>query len=82
MAGRPVALDERLAALQGQIDAARAQLAAREDFEDDEVGDVLEGINQDFDKVSHDNAVAAHDAYDRIERRLAQLQPLLSVLPR
>jgi hypothetical protein len=82
MAGKPVALDERLAALQGQIDVARAQLAAREDFDDDEVGDVLESINQDFDKVSRDDAVTAHETLDRIELRLAKLYPLLSVLPR
>ncbi len=82
MADNPAALDQRLAGLQGKIDAARAQLAAREDFEDDEVGDVLELINQEFEEVSHDNAEAAHAAYDRIEARLIDLQPLLSVLPR
>jgi hypothetical protein len=82
MADEPAALDQRLAALQRAIDGARAQLAQRADFEDDEVGDVLEAINRDFDEVSHDNAAAAHDAYDRLEARLADLQPLLSVLPR
>jgi hypothetical protein len=75
-------LDQRLARLQRSIDAARAQLARRADFEDDEAGDVLEAINRDFEQVSHDNAVAAHAAYDRLETRLAALQPLLSVLPR
>jgi hypothetical protein len=82
MADNPAALDTRLAGLQARIDAARAQLAARSGFEDDEVGDVLAAINQDFEQVSHDDAAAAHQAYDRIEARLADLQPLLSVLPR
>jgi hypothetical protein len=82
MADDPTALEQRLAGLQGRIDAARAQLAARSGFEDDEVGDLLETINRDFEQVSHDDAAAAQRAYDQIEARLAQLQPLLSVLPR
>lgn len=75
-------VDERLAKLGQAIEAARARLAARADFEDDEVGDVLAAINADFEKVSHEDAAAAHAAYDRIEARLADLQPLLGVLPR
>ena len=58
------------------------ELAAREDFEDDEVGDVLKTINDDFEQVSHEDADRAHAAYDRIEARLAELQPLLASLPR
>ena len=43
---------------------------------------MLETINEDFEAVAHDNEEAAHRAYDRIETRLADLQPLLGVLPR
>ncbi|MFO1208023.1 MAG: hypothetical protein U1E40_02230 [Amaricoccus sp.] len=82
MGSEPAALDKRLESLQRGIDAARAKLAAREDFEDDEVGDVLATINRDFDAVTHEDAEAAHAAYDRIEARLAELQPLLGSLPR
>ena len=82
MASDPAPLEERLGALQGKIDSARAQLAAREDFKDDEVGDVLKTINDDFEQVSHEDAARAHAAYDRIEARLAELQPLLASLPR
>jgi hypothetical protein len=82
MADDPAALDQRLAGLQGRIAAARTQLAARSRFEDDEVGDVLETINRDFEQVSHDDAATAHQAYDRIEARLAAIQPFLAALPR
>ncbi|MFO1143560.1 MAG: hypothetical protein U1E59_14485 [Amaricoccus sp.] len=37
---------------------------------------------KDFEAVSHEDAAKAHAAYDRIEARLAELQPLLGVLPR
>jgi hypothetical protein len=82
MVDNPASVDERLAKLGSAIAAARAQLAQRADFEDDEVGDVLESVNRDLDAVSHDNAAEAHAAYDRIEARLAELQPFLAVLPR
>jgi len=75
-------IDARMKTLGSRIAAAREQLAQREDFEDDEVGDLLHTINEDFEQVSHENEAAAHDAYDRIEERLVKLQPLLSVLPR
>jgi hypothetical protein len=75
-------IDERMQALGSRIAAAREQLAQREDFESDEVGDILETINADFEEVVHDDQEAAHAAYDRIEERLVKLQPLLSVLPR
>jgi hypothetical protein len=75
-------IDTRMKTLESRIAAARAQLAQREDLENDEIGDILETINEDFGKVAHDNEAAAHAAYDRIERRLIDLQPLLSVMPR
>ena len=75
-------IDARMQALGSRIAAARKRLAQREDFEDDEVGDILENINDDFEGVAHDDEAAAHAAYDRIEERLVKLQPLLSVLPR
>ena len=65
----------------GEIAAARARLAERADFEDDEAGDVLAAINRDFAAVTHENEAAAHAAYDP-DPALAELQPLLSVLPR
>ena len=53
MADNPASLNQRLAGLQRKIDAAKAELAARADFENDEVGDVLATINQDFEAVTH-----------------------------
>ena len=74
-------IDARMQALGSRIAAAREQLAKREDFEDDEVGDILETINEDFERVVHDDEAAAHAAYDRIEERLVKLQPLLRSCP-
>jgi hypothetical protein len=82
MAGNPASLDERLASLGRAIDAARARLAERESFEHAEIGDILATINADLEAVTHDDAAAAHAAYDRIEARLAEVQPLLGSLPR
>ena len=75
-------IDDRMRTLSARIAAAKDHLAKREDFEDDEVGDILETINDDFEGIAHDDETAAHAAYDRIEERLVKLQPLLSVLPR
>jgi hypothetical protein len=75
-------IEARMQALGSRIAAAREQLARRENFEDDEVGDILGTINDDFEKVAHDDEAAAHAAYDRIEERLVEIAPLLSVLPR
>jgi hypothetical protein len=79
MAGK---LDDRIARLGAEIEAARARLAAREGFEDDEIGDILGSINDDFEAVTREEEAKAHAAYDRIESRLAELQPLLAALPR
>ena len=78
----PEPIDARMKALGARIAAASKRLAERESFEDDEIGDVLRSINEDFDRIVHDDEVAAHDAYDRIEARLIDLQPLLGVPPR
>jgi hypothetical protein len=75
-------IDARMKDLSERIAAARGRLARREDFEDDEIGDVLATINDDFEAVVRDDEAAAHAAYDRIEARLAEIQPLLSALPR
>ena len=80
MAGSP--LDDRLARLGREIEAARARLAERASFEHDEIGDVLKTMNDDVEAVTHEDEAAAHAAYDRIEARLAELQPLLATLPR
>jgi hypothetical protein len=75
-------LDQRLASLGRAIEAARSRFAERADFENDEIGDLVATINDDFEAVSHDSEAEAHAAYDRIETRLAELQPLLGILPR
>lgn len=75
-------IDARIEALGSRIAAARAQLAKRTDFEDDEIGDVLETINDDFERARSDERTRTHEALDRIEARLADLSPILSVLPR
>ena len=75
-------LDDRLARLGQEIEAARARLTDRAEFENDEVGDLLASINDDFEKVSHADEASAHAAYDRLEARMAELQPLLAALPR
>ena len=75
-------IETRMQALGSRIAAAREQLAKREDFEDDEVGDVLEAINGDFERARRENDAAAHATLDKIEARLAALAPILSVLPR
>ena len=49
-------LEARLAQLGGGIEAAKAKLADRAGFEDDEVGDLLADINHDFDTVTHEDA--------------------------
>jgi hypothetical protein len=75
-------LDDRLARLGRAIEASRARLADRAGFEQDEAGDLLRAINDDFEAVTHEDEAEAHAAYDRIEARLAELQPLLALLPR
>ena len=43
-------IDDRMRTLSARIAAAKDQLAKRADFEDDEVGDILATINEDFDR--------------------------------
>ena len=76
-------LDARLARLGKSIEAARAKLADEgAGFELDGVGDILATINDDLEAVTHHDEARAHAAYDRIETRLAEVQPLLGILPR
>lgn len=75
-------IDARLEALGSRIAAAREQLARREDFEDDEVGDILETINEDFERARSEDEARASETLDKVEARLADLSPILSVLPR
>ena len=82
MGSNSATLEQRIEASGGEIAAARARLAERADFEDDEAATFSRAINRDFEAVTHENEAAAHAAYDRIEARLVELQPLLSVLPR
>ena len=39
-------------------------------------------INGDFERARHGNDAATHAALDKVEARLADLAPILSVLPR
>ena len=78
----PEPIDARMKTLGDRIAKARDRLARRADFADDEIGDILATINHDFEQVARDDEAAAHAAYDRIEARLAELQPLLAALPR
>lgn len=63
-------LDERLKRLGAAIEAARARMANRGNFDDDELGDLLSTINKDLDEVTHDDPPEAHARYDAIEERL------------
>lgn len=67
-------LDERLERLGAAIAAARARLSAEEGFENVEVGDLLAGINNDLETVTHDDEPAAHARYDSLEARLAEAE--------
>jgi sulfite reductase beta subunit-like hemoprotein len=75
-------IDARMEALGRRIAAAREQLAKREDFEDDEIGDILETINDDYERARSEEETRARETLDRVEARLADLAPVLSVLPR
>lgn len=75
-------LDERSEELGARIAAARAELDERKGFEDDEIGDILESINDAFGKVKHEDAPAAHARYDEIEARLVQVEVRLVALRR
>ncbi len=75
-------IDARLEALGSRIAAAREQLAKREDFEDDEVGDILATINADFERARVEDEARARETLDKVEARLLDLGPILSVLPR
>ncbi|MFT3973541.1 MAG: hypothetical protein QM699_08860 [Amaricoccus sp.] len=63
-------LDERMKALGTAIESARARLENRDDFENDDIGDLLETINDDFEEVTHDEPSRAHSSYDALEARL------------
>lgn len=82
MAGNPADLDERLAALGKAIEAARTELASKQGFENQEIGDILKVINEDFEAVTHEDHAKAHETYDKLEYRLGELQEMLGALPR
>jgi F0F1-type ATP synthase membrane subunit b/b' len=65
------ALDERKERLAAAIAAAQARLAARRGHEDDSIGALLAGLNDEVDQIVHEDHDAAKRAYDRIEARLA-----------
>lgn len=67
-------LDERLKRLGEQIEAARAAIAHRDEFEGDDIGGILEAINEDVEGVSHEDAAKAHADYDALEARLAAVR--------
>ncbi len=74
MPSNPVDLHERLRSLDQKIAAARARHAAHSDFEDLEIGDLLTGLGEDLEEVTHEDESAAHAAYDEIEARLADAE--------
>jgi hypothetical protein len=71
-------LDERSRQLGARVAAARAELDDRRDFEDDEIGDILEWINDAVQAVTHEDATAANARYDEIEARLAEAEARLA----
>jgi hypothetical protein len=71
-------LDERLDRLGREIAAARAEAAARRDFAHDDIGALLEGINDELAGVSRDDEAAAHSRCDVIEARLAEARARLA----
>ena len=71
-------LDERLERLGREIAAARAEAAARRDFEHDEIGDLLAAINDELAGVGRDDEAAAHSRCDTIEARLAEARARLA----
>jgi hypothetical protein len=73
-------LDERLKQLGADIEAARARISNRRLFENDDIGDLLEAINDDLE-VSHDDPAAAHAHYDGIEARLTAARARLEANP-
>lgn len=75
-------LDERMKALGAAIESARARLENRDEFENDDVGDLLATINDDFDEVVHEDETAAHARYDQIEQRLASVERRLDGGPK
>jgi C4-dicarboxylate-specific signal transduction histidine kinase len=62
-------LDERRARIAAKIAAAEARLAKRTAGVD--MGDLIKEINDDLDRVAHEDRDEADRAYDRIEARLA-----------
>jgi hypothetical protein len=62
-------LDARRARIAAQIAAAEARLAKRQ--AGDDMGDLLASVNDDLDRVVHEDRDEADRAYDRIEARLA-----------
>ncbi len=75
-------LAERQKALGARIAAARARLGARDDFEHDDIGDLLEAINDDLEEITHHDEAAAHARYDALEARLAAAQSRLDAAGR
>lgn len=70
-------LDARLTRLTSEIDAARARIAARQQLDWAEVGDVIDSLSHDVTSVLHlypEDATGAHAHLDRVETRLGELK--------
>ncbi|MBP7000112.1 hypothetical protein [Amaricoccus sp.] len=63
-------LEERSEALGARIAAARALLERRERGDNETIGAVLGGLNDELDKVVHDDHDAAQQTMNKIEARL------------
>lgn len=65
-------LDKRRARLAAAIRAAKARHEAA--LGDPGIGDLLSTVNDDLDRIAHEDRDEADRAYDRIEARLAAEQ--------
>ena len=70
-------LADRLKQLGTTIEAAQSRLGTRSDFENDDIGNLLETINDDLETVKHDDPERAHARYDSIEARLEEVRKRL-----
>lgn len=61
-------LDKRRARLGAAIRAAKARYEAN--LGDPGIGDLLTTVNDDFDRIAHEDRDEAERAYDKIEARL------------
>jgi hypothetical protein len=71
-------LDERFTAMGKRLAAAKIELAERQGFEDDEIADILEWVNDAYEEITHDDEKAAHARYDELEAEMAKAERKLA----